>query len=233
MTQETNPPSLLQPPPRTFPELGGGQPSTSTRNREEAVQNLRLALIREYGSVIPVVAKLARTSREDAREAFHKAAWRMLAGAARRSPGDPIVDWRLYLIQAALNALREKTRQEGRRRGKEILFSELSKDERRLLYRIATPGRTPAERAADRELEALGWAELRTLPPRQREVIERHYRQESFPEIAAALGVTIGTVKKLHDVGIRRLRLRFLAILRPQEPGDPGYELFALLRRPA
>jgi len=233
MTQGASPSNPRQPPPQVFPESGGGRPSSSTQDHVGSVRTLRLALIREYGSVIPVVAKLAKASREDAREAFHNAACRMLAGAARRPPGDPIVDWRLYLIQATLNALREKARGEARRRGKEILFSDLSKDERRLLYRIPAHGRTPAELAADREIEALGWSELQTLPPRQREVIERHYRKESFPEIAAALGVTIGTVKRLHNVGIRRLRLRFLAILRPREPGDPGYELFALLRRPA
>jgi RNA polymerase sigma factor for flagellar operon FliA len=50
-------------------------------------------------------------------------------------------------------------------------------------------------------------AAVLTLPPREREVLERHYfHQHPFNEIADALGLTRGRISQIHKAALERLR---------------------------
>ncbi len=171
----------------------------------ELVQELKLELIREYEKYVQTVAGLAGSSVEDAREAFHTAICRMLVGLKKRPPGDPIMAWRPYIIEAAVNDLR----MEARRRKGFILFSNLAPEGRRELLSKASPEPTPAEQAERNELARLAWQELQNLSPLEREVITLRCHGASFAEIASKLGTTLGTVQVSWSTGIAKLRHRF------------------------
>jgi RNA polymerase sigma-70 factor (sigma-E family) len=85
-----------------------------------------------------------------------------------------------------------------RRRRRELLTSDLPE----------TPGPDPALDRVDAAADAVRvWAALAELPPRQRAVIVlRYYERLSDAEIAAALGVTRGTVRSQAARGLDKLR---------------------------
>jgi RNA polymerase sigma factor (sigma-70 family) len=172
------------------------------------VQELKDELIRNYEKYVKGVAKAAQVSRDVAREALHRAIFRMLVGFRKRPPRNPIVAWRPYIIEGALNELR----MEARRRGGVLLFRELDQDQQRELLSKAAPGPTPAEQAQKNELAALAWKEVEKLPHYQREVIQRRCRGQSYEEIAELLGVERSTAESYWTRGIEALRLRFRAV---------------------
>ena len=171
----------------------------------DLVQELKLELIRGYEKYVRSVAALTDASEDDAREAVHRAICRMLVGLKKRAPGDPIVAWRPYIIEAAVNELR----MEARRRKGFILVSDLDLEGRRELLWQVSPEPTPSEQAERNELARLAWQELRILSPQEREVITLRCRGFSFAEIASRLGTTIGAARVSWSTGMVRLRRRF------------------------
>ncbi len=174
----------------------------------ELVQQLKLELIREYEKYVQTVAGLAGSSVEDAREAFHTAICRMLVGLQKRPPKVIIVAWRPYIIQAAVNELKERSRQVARRRHTLILFSELDNEGRQKLMNLPDPHPTPSEQAEKTELEALAWQELQKLPPSERDVISRRCHGQVFREIAESLSIEPETARAYWTRGLATLRTR-------------------------
>jgi RNA polymerase sigma factor (sigma-70 family) len=204
--QETGTPPSGQPP---F-EVGTPSPRrVQILTPEEEVEALKLSLIKEYDSIVPVIATLAGVGNDEAREAVHTVICRVLVGVNRRPAGDPVVAWRPYIIQSAMNALKEEARRVASRRETVHLFGELDPEQRREIRELLTHEAGPAEKAEQQELLARAQEELAQLPPRQREVIKRRNDKETFGEIAGAMGISVGAVKKLYNVGMKQLRRRF------------------------
>lgn len=79
------------------------------------------------------------------------------------------------------------------------------------------------EQVAERREAARAWdRRLAGLPPRYRRAVElRHISGLSYPEVAAALGRPVGTVKSDVHRGVRLLRQAMLA----EEAAAPGQEV--------
>lgn len=172
------------------------------------VQQLKLELIRSYEPMVWTVGGLAGASLEDAREALHDSICRMLVGLRNRPAQDRIVAWRPYIVQAAINQLRGKSRQIARRKHRVILFSELDSDGRKKLLAIPDPHPPPADKLEKDDTRAILWAEVAILSPRQAEVLKRWAHGVSFLDISLALDIMASTVRNLWSRGIRRLRTR-------------------------
>lgn len=87
----------------------------------------------------------------------------------------------------------------------------------RLFERLGEPGLDPADQAADRSLLPEVSAALSAMPPEQRRaLILAYFAGLSQSEIAAQLGIPLGTVKKRIRLGLAKLRS---SVLRGEE--DP------------
>lgn len=176
--------------------------------RFDLIEQLKLELIREYEPYVRRVAGLTSTSLEDAREAFHSAICRMLVGLKTRPPGNPILAWRSYIVQAAVNQLREAARRVRRFPRRTRRFSELSDKERLELLGKVAPQPTPAQQLEHQETARILWAEVATLDRRQGDVLRRWAHGSSLQDIATSMGVKPGTVYKWWSRAIQRLRRR-------------------------
>lgn len=172
------------------------------------VHQLKLELIRSYEPMVRTVAGLTGRSLEDAREAFHAAICRMLVGLTKRPPGNPVLTWRTYIVQAVVNQLRETARRQHRLQAKVLLFSELSPEDRREVCMKASPLPTPLRHLEDAETSRILWTEVATLDPHQAEVLRRWSRGADFKDIAASMRERTATVYKWWSRGIARLRRR-------------------------
>jgi len=174
----------------------------------DPIEELRLELSREYEKYVATVAVVTNSSEDDAREALHTVVCRMLAGLTKRPRGNPVFAWRPYIIQSAVNELRQRSRNVARRKNTVVLFSELDQDGRRQVADLQAPQRRPDVQAQQNELAALAWRELRKLPSRQRFVIARHCKGYTFHEIADACGIDPVTARRHFNIGIHELRHR-------------------------
>jgi RNA polymerase sigma-70 factor (ECF subfamily) len=119
---------------------------------------------------------------------------------SERRQGPP-ADWGPWLTRIAVNTCRDR-----RRAGWWQRFRRWSDQVE--LVPIADPGLTPEDAAIGAEERRRIWEAFRTLPDRQREVfVLRHLEDWSGPEIAAALGLSPGTVKRHLFRAVHRLRL--------------------------
>lgn len=168
------------------------------------VQELKLELIREYEQYVETIAGITGASDDDAREAVHRATCRMLTGLRNRPSGNPIIAWRPYILQAAMNALRDERKE----RKRVIRFSELRREQREQLLAIPDPRPTPEERMEESETRAILWSEVENLSPREAHVLRRWAHGSTFTEIAVALDIAPPTVRVLWMRGIRHLRKR-------------------------
>lgn len=114
----------------------------------------------------------------------------------RRGPDD----WGAWLTRVAVNACRDRRRAGGWMRFR--LWSDRVED---VPLTAATPA--PSEAASSEESRRRIWRAFRALPGRQREVFAlRHVEGRSTLEVAAALGLSAGTVKRHLFRAIRQLR---------------------------
>ena len=104
-------------------------------------------------------------------------------------------------INTCLDALRRRTRQGGMA----VVTSDEAEPDR--LARVADDGASPEHRSIHRQAVArLGRAEAE-LPPRQREIFRlRFYGDLELDQIAATLGVHVGTVKTQLHRAVHRIR---------------------------
>jgi RNA polymerase sigma-70 factor (ECF subfamily) len=107
-----------------------------------------------------------------------------------------------WLYRIAMNAcIDHQRRQSPHVKRREIDDPELT------LATTATEGPDPEDQAAGAELGVALEAAVDTLPPRQRVIfVMRHYEGLKLHEIASALGLQDGTVKRQLHTAVRRLR---------------------------
>jgi len=114
----------------------------------------------------------------------------------------PVVpsDWAAWLTRVVVNACRDR-----RRAGWWIRFRRWTDRVEELA--LSTPDPDPADATARRETRRQIWLAFRELPARQREVfVLRHVEEYSTAEVADALGLSSGSVKRHLFRAIRRLR---------------------------
>ncbi len=170
---------------------------------EEKTQQLKLVLIREYDALAPVIAKLRRVPVEVAREALHTAICKILTGLAKRPPDDRVINWRPYIVQAAVNELKMQAREEN---GLRLFGGEKGA----LAIALAcAPGLNHTTTVEEREFAALAWKELQNLSEPQREVITRRCKSgDPYSQIALAMGIAESTARVHFHDGIVDLRKR-------------------------
>lgn len=168
------------------------------------VRELEQELTRNYEKYVRGVAKAAHTSRDNAREALHRAICRILGASKEHPPSRRILAWHPYILSAAINSLRD-WRKEGKRLTR---FSELYEDEREEIGEIPDPEPGPERRLEESEIRAILWAEVKRLSPREAEVIKHWAHGSPFNEIAMKLNISASTVRVLWMRGIRNLRNR-------------------------
>lgn len=118
---------------------------------------------------------------------------------AERRHGPPR-DWGPWLTRIAVNACRDRRRAGWWRR-----FGRWSEQVERVPLVDGAP--TPEDMVIGSEARSRIWRAFRSLPDRQREVfVLRHLEGWSGPEIAEALGVSSGTVKRHLFRAVHRLR---------------------------
>ena len=127
-----------------------------------------------------------------------------LAGARQVDRWDAAADVAPWLTRIAINHSIDRYR-----RGKRRLRSEAPLEEGGHDTRLAAHEPSPERRAMGREAKEKIDRALRSLPELQRAVfVLRHYEERTLPEIAAALGKSLGTVKSSLHRAVRRLRER-------------------------
>lgn len=127
-----------------------------------------------------VLVRFGLRDEDDARDAVHAVALRLLSKGALR-----VGNWGKFLSKAAVNQHRHD-----QKNGRTVLFTELSKDEQQ---RIAeeTPGplKSPATLAAEDHWKALIQTEVAKLAPRQRAVVTLWSQNFTHKQIASELGL--------------------------------------------
>ncbi len=120
----------------------------------------------------------------------HEAEWR----------GRPPLEWSGWLTRVAVNTCRDRHRAGGWMR-----FRLRSEPVENVPLAAATPA--PSEAAISEATRRRIWAAFRELPRRQQEVfVLRYLDDQSTPEVAQALGLSPGSVKRHLYRAIRRLR---------------------------
>ena len=123
----------------------------------------------------------------------------MKAYEASMGPSAPR-DWSAWLTRVAVNACRDR-----RRAGWWMRFRRWT--DRVEDVALAAPDPDPADAAASGQTRRQIWAAFRELPARQREVfVLRHIEEYSTAEVADALGLSSGSVKRHLFRAIRKLR---------------------------
>ncbi len=114
--------------------------------------------------------------------------------------GRPPVDWGAWLTRVAVNACHDRRRAGGWMRFR--LWSTRVDD-----VPLATESLGPGDAAIGAETQRRIWVAFRALPRRQREVFALRYIEErSTPDVAAALGLSVGSVKRHLYRAVRHLR---------------------------
>ena len=155
------------------------------------------ALYREHSAR---VLRLCRLLLDDPQEAQEVAQEVFLKLARTYEVPDRSIKWGAWLTRVAVNACRDRQRsgwwQQWRQRRRVIEDVEL------------VDGHPTPERAAiSREERDRIWGAFRQLPRRQREVfVLRHLEEWSTQDVADALGLTTGSVKRHLFRGVERLR---------------------------
>jgi len=141
---------------------------------------------------------------DDALDVAQEALLRLFGTLGRVDPRRPI---RPYLLRIVRNLVWDELR---KRRVRKV--RSLEGDDRDVILDPPDPALDPEARAARRELQRILWAQLGTLPARQREVVAlRDYMGLSYAEIARALRIPVGTVMSRLHRGRARLRQAVLA----------------------
>lgn len=114
--------------------------------------------------------------------------------------GRPPMDWPAWLTRVAVNACRDR-----RRAGGWMRFRLRSSHIDDLPLVADTPG--PADAAVGEETRRRIWTAFRELPRRQQEVFAlRYIEEQATADVAAALGLSPGSVKRHLYRAVRHLR---------------------------
>jgi RNA polymerase sigma factor (sigma-70 family) len=164
----------------------------------------RLGRQEDFGTVVQVHAgRLRRLCRllladdQEAEEVVQEVFVKALESQGRQGPPE---DWAPWLTRIAVNACHDRRRAGWWRR-----FQRWS--EQVETVPLVDGGPTPEDKAIGSEIQRRIWQAFRSLPSRQREVfVLRHLEGWSGPEIATALGLSTGSVKRHLFRAVHRLR---------------------------
>jgi RNA polymerase sigma-70 factor, ECF subfamily len=153
-----------------------------------------------YRAHFPRLVRFCRLLLDDPMEA-QDVAQEVFIRLMRTPPAsDRAIAWRPWLTRVALNLCRDRRRSwwwSWSRRQREDLAD----------VTITAPEPTPEHAAAGAELGGKIWDAFRRLPRRQREVFAlRHFEEWSTDDVAEALRVSPGSVKRHLFRAIRQLR---------------------------
>ena len=140
---------------------------------------------------------------DEAMDAVQETFVKAYQAASRWDPVSEVAPW---LSRIAVNHAIDCYRRRKRRRRTEEPMPDhpIDHDGR---WRVGDP--SPESEVSGREVGHRIAAALQTLPERQRAIfVLRHYDERSLPEIADALGMSLGTVKSSLHRAIARLRTR-------------------------
>jgi RNA polymerase sigma-70 factor (ECF subfamily) len=155
------------------------------------------ALVQTHSGRLQRLCQLLLADGQEAEEVVQEVF--VKAFEAERRHGPP-ADWGPWLTRIAVNTCRDRRRAGWWRRFRR-------RSERIEEMPIADGGPTPEDAAISDETRRRVWLAFRALPDRQREVfVLRHLQGWSGPEIAAALGLSVGSVKRHLFRAIQRLR---------------------------
>lgn len=157
--------------------------------------------------------------REDALDAAQDALVRFFETLERIEPGRPLRPWLFAIVR---NRARDLHRRRRLRRTEPLTLSTPSTSTSRSTEsetwdrpELRDPHPGPAADALRHELRRQVWSALASLPDEQREILVlRDYQDLSYRDIAAALGVPVGTVMSRLHRARRALRDR----IRPSSP---------------
>lgn len=164
-------------------------------------EELRRKVGEVYAPVVAWVRGRLNLDEDEVQDALHE----VLSGLTPRQISR-IARWERYLTRAVVRRLkRPKLKHRGKL--KILLFSELSKEDRDRLHAIPAPGRTPDEKASERELLGLLRNSVEALPPRQHQVLTLLMDGKTPAEIQAILGLkSLSTVSSNRRKAIAKLR---------------------------
>ena len=154
-------------------------------------------LVRAHHGRLRRLCELLLGDREEAEEIVQDTF--MKAYEASMGPSAPN-DWSAWLTRVAVNACRDR-----RRAGWWMRFRRWTDRVEDVALAASDPD--PADVAARRHVRQQIWSAFRGLPDRQREVfVLRHVEEYSTAEVAEALGLSSGSVKRHLFRAIRKLR---------------------------
>jgi RNA polymerase sigma-70 factor (ECF subfamily) len=142
----------------------------------------------------------------DVEDGTHETLRRALEGSARLRPGEPLRPWVLGIARHVAIDMRRRRRRERPGDAPPDDADRADEDACSWVERIADPGPAPDERAASAERGRRLSAALAGLASPQREaMLLFHVEGEAYQNIAARLGVPIGTVATWLSRGRRSL----------------------------
>jgi RNA polymerase sigma factor (sigma-70 family) len=158
----------------------------------------------DFGTVVQVhsgrlrrLCRLLLADGQEAEEVVQDVFVKALEAHRRQGPPD---DWGPWLTRIAVNACHDRRRAGWWRR-----FQRWSEQVETVPLMDAGP--TPEDMAIGSETRRRIWQAFRLLPDRQREVFVLHHLEGwSGPEVAAALGLSTGSVKRHLFRAVHRLR---------------------------
>ncbi len=155
------------------------------------------ALIHAHYGRLRRLCDLLLGDREESEEVVQDVFMKAYEASARSAAP---IDWPAWLTRVAINACRDRHRASWwmrfRRRSDRI-------EERP----VPSEGPSPADAAIGKETRRRIWAAFRGLSARQREVfVLRHLEEWSTAQVASALGLSPGSVKRHLFRAIRHLR---------------------------
>ena len=171
--------------------------SESGRPRPVDDQPGHEALVDAHRGRLLRLCRLLLRDSEEAKDVVQDVFMQAYAAQTRsRSPGD----WAAWLTRVAINACHDR-----RRAGWWTRFRRSSARIEEIPLVAADP--SPADRVLSEEIRRHIWLAFRKLPDRQREVLVLRYVEDlSTAEVAAALALSAGSVKRHLFRAIRRLR---------------------------
>ncbi len=155
------------------------------------------ALVEAHYGRLQRLCELLLGDREEAREVVQDVFMKAYEAAGRSGPP---ADWVAWLTRIAINACRDR-----RRAGWWFRFRYLSERVEELPLAARDPG--PVDAAIGEETRRRIWRAFERLPGRQREVFVLRYIEDiPTAQVAMALGLSLGSVKRHLFRAIRRLR---------------------------
>jgi RNA polymerase sigma factor (sigma-70 family) len=155
------------------------------------------AMLQAQSERLRRLCQLLLADGQEADEVVQDVLVKALEAQRRQGPPD---DWGAWLTRIAVNTCHDRRRAGWWRR-----FRRWSEQVETVPLTQAGP--TPEDVAINAETRRQIWQVFRTLPDRQREVfVLRHLEGFSGPEIAAALGLSAGSVKRHLFRAVHRMR---------------------------